>query len=283
MIICKYCGKEFKSKAGESQHRKHVHESSEEDKKKFAEKMSKIVTKTSIKKDLNCISCGKSFPFIANQDNWDKGNFPKHCSHSCANSRKMDKTKTINCVKCEKEIVVPKRSRTNLCEDCKPKKICSNCGKSIGRANKSGLCTVCIKEDPEYRKRLSDSVKGKAGGARPGAGRGKSGRYKNIPCDSTWELAYLIHSLDSGKSIKRCKETFSYTRTSGRNAVYHPDFLVDGEIVEIKGPQDKEWGNKLRSVSKPITVIGEKEIDFYIKYVFNEYKVNWKTLTALYD
>lgn len=282
MNVCKYCGKEFKSGAGLAAHVRLKHEMSSSEKEAFSNKLAFASTKPLVEKEVTCEKCRKQFKRSLNNDQWKKG-WPNFCSRSCANSRSMPKTKELFCGKCGKCIIIPYRSRTKLCDSCKPKNTCNSCGKAQKRKSKSGLCKDCISKSESYRANLSKSLKGKTGGTQPGSGRGKSGRYKGIPSDSTWELVYIIYCLDKNKQIDRCKETFDYIQSSGRKAKYHPDFIVNSEIVEIKGPQDKEWPNKLKAVTKPITVIGKNEIDFYIKYVFKEYNVNWKTLTSLYD
>lgn len=65
-------------------------------------------------------------------------------------------------------------------------------------------------------------------------GYGKSGKYKGIHCDSMWELAYLIYCLDHNINIKRNTEWFSYIDNNKKRA-YNPDFIVNGELIEIKG------------------------------------------------
>ena len=42
-------------------------------------------------------------------------------------------------------------------------------------------------------------LKGKTGGIREGAGRSKSGWYKGYYCNSSYELAWVIYSLDNNK------------------------------------------------------------------------------------
>lgn len=53
-------------------------------------------------------------------------------------------------------------------------------------------------------------------------------------CDSTWELALIIWCKSRGKQIERNRETFEY-EFEGVTRCYLPDFIVDGQIVEIKG------------------------------------------------
>lgn len=60
--------------------------------------------------------------------------------------------------------------------------------------------------------------------------------FENLHFDSTWEIAYYIWLKDNCKNFTvHPKEYFSYTFDSKKHR-YHPDFLVDGKYVEIKGP-----------------------------------------------
>jgi hypothetical protein len=86
----------------------------------------------------------------------------------------------------------------------------------------------------ETRRKTSLTMKGRTGGYRQGSGIGKSGWYESIWCDSTWELAYIIWCKSLGKNITRNSETFEY-EFDGKRRRYLPDFIVDGQIVEIKG------------------------------------------------
>lgn len=75
------------------------------------------------------------------------------------------------------------------------------------------------------------------GGYRKGSGRGKKGWYKNIFCDSSWELAYILYCEKYDISIKRYDgEQLFYTSIDGLTHEYIPDFIINNEqIVEIKG------------------------------------------------
>lgn len=86
----------------------------------------------------------------------------------------------------------------------------------------------------ETREKISITMKGRTGGYRPGSGIGKSGWYNGIWCDSTWELAFLIWCQEQGKCIERNTERFTYV-FDGKEHKYLPDFIVDGELIEIKG------------------------------------------------
>ena len=55
--------------------------------------------------------------------------------------------------------------------------------------------------------------------------------------DSSWELAYYIWLKDHNIDFKyQPSISFEYEYNSSKH-VYHPDFLVESEIYEIKGPQ----------------------------------------------
>ena len=126
-------------------------------------------------------------------------------------------------------------------------------------------------------------LKNEAGGARKGSGRAKTGYYNGLYCGSSWELAYLIYNIENGNEVKRCDEKFEYINSYGKNSHYHPDFVVEDKIVEIKGPQDKEWQNKYKFFpdKERLIVINKDEIYFYIDYVKAKFKV--KNIIKLYD
>lgn len=67
-----------------------------------------------------------------------------------------------------------------------------------------------------------------------GSGRSKHGWYKGIYCDSTYELVYLIYCLDHNINIKRSDKIFEY-QIDNKIHYYHPDFEIDGQLIEIKG------------------------------------------------
>ena len=93
------------------------------------------------------------------------------------------------------------------------------------------------------------------GGYRKGSGRGKHGWYDGIYFDSPYELAYYIYCINHGKKITRCNDRFKYINSAGQLRTYHPDFRVDGKIVEIKGYKDKDVDLKLQSVNEPIELL----------------------------
>jgi hypothetical protein len=122
----------------------------------------------------------------------------------------------------------------------------------------------------EQKKKASErAIAGNYGGYIPGSGRGKSGRYKGIWCDSSWELAYVIYCMENGISIQRNKEKRSY-EFNGATKTYIPDFLVEQHIVEIKGYKTEEWMAKL-TYNPDIKVLYEEEMKPILDYVIAKY------------
>ena len=117
------------------------------------------------------------------------------------------------------------------------------------------------------------------GGYREGSGRSKSGYYRGIYCGSTYELCWVIYSLDHG---------IEFTRFSGKldkdNVTYYPDFLLsDGKtIVETKGYEKEEFVNKKTLVAESFgyTVVVLRKND--LKYAFDYVKEKYNT-SVFYD
>lgn len=84
-------------------------------------------------------------------------------------------------------------------------------------------------------KLISISGKGKTGGYREGSGRAKPGYYKGIYCGSTYELVWVIFQIDHNKSFSRFPTILAFDGVK-----YFPDFIQDGDIIEIKGYESKE-------------------------------------------
>ena len=122
------------------------------------------------------------------------------------------------------------------------------------------------------------------GGLRKGSGRGKSGWYKGIWCDSTWELAWVIYHLDNKIEFKRYEGFFEYYYENECKR-YYPDFeLKDGTIIEIKGYFTKKDYEKIKVVKnscKKIQVFEKKDMKDIFNFVIEKYKV--KELSTLYE
>ena len=60
--------------------------------------------------------------------------------------------------------------------------------------------------------------------------------YDNQTFDSSWELAVWIWANDNNISIRREPVKLDY-EFNGKKHTYYPDFELNGELVEVKGPQ----------------------------------------------
>ena len=127
-------------------------------------------------------------------------------------------------------------------------------------------------------KRITDKAKLNNGGYREGSGRGMKGWYKNIFCDSSWELAFLIYHLDNDIEITRCKEVRKYIYADVERD-YHPDFVVENTIYEIKGYVTDQ--SIAKSLANPdIKIINKHDIKFYLDYAVDTYG---KDFVSLYE
>lgn len=69
-------------------------------------------------------------------------------------------------------------------------------------------------------------------------------RYNNLNFDSSWELYYYIFCEQKNIKITRVTEGLEYS-VLNKKYYYFPDFLVEGKLVEIKGPQFLDENNNL--------------------------------------
>ena len=101
-------------------------------------------------------------------------------------------------------------------------------------SRRSGGRALTEEGERERRRKISEIMAIKGGGYRRGSGRGKKGWYKGYWCGSSWELAWVIYSLEHGVEFTRCTDRFVYTYDGGEHT-YTPDFKVNGTYIEIKG------------------------------------------------
>ncbi len=128
-------------------------------------------------------------------------------------------------------------------------------------------------KEAKRRERLSEALKRhpNGGGYRKNSGVGKQGWYKGYWCDSSWELAFVIYSLEHGINFERNWEKFEYIWNYEKH-YYFPDFkLEDGTYIEIKGYFDNKNRAKIESFEKPLIILSEKEIQPMIEYVIKKY------------
>jgi hypothetical protein len=136
-------------------------------------------------------------------------------------------------------------------------------------SNPSGMAATPEKEKIRREKLSAHAKLIKLGGYKHGSGRGKKGWYKGYFCDSSWELAYVIYCLDHNKSITRNLERRTYT-WNNKQKIYIPDFIVDGQLIEIKGYKTKEWEAKLEN-NKDVKVLYENDLKDIFNYVIKKY------------
>jgi len=142
------------------------------------------------------------------------------------------------------------------------------------RISNSHIGAPCYAQTTEGKAHLSTKAKERGfGGYVPKSGRGRKGEYKGIWCDSSWELAFVIYSLDHHKSIQRVNEYRLY-HWEGQTRRYYPDFVVDGQIVEIKGYDSPQWDAKLKA-NPDIVVLYENDMREIIEYVVRTYGKNY--------
>ena len=131
-----------------------------------------------------------------------------------------------------------------------------------------------------FSNRVKAGIITSVGGFRESAVKGcyKYGYYKNIRCDSSWELAFVVFNIEHNIPIKRNIRKFEYF-IDGKKHIFIPDFVVnETEIIEIKGKQDSNW--KIKQLSYPnIKFIFREDIKKYLEYVITKYGKNfWEKL-----
>jgi len=162
-----------------------------------------------------------------------------------------------------------KRNRLN--------KKCISCGNEFETvpSNNYQSCSIECK-NYAYENNLYD-LKGKSGGYRKGSGRGKSGWYKGIWCDSSYELAWVMYNLDHNIPFQRNAESFEY-EYNGEVHLYYPDFrmLDTNELVEIKGFYTEQTYAKLKSVvNTTLKILNKDDMVSYVQYASEKYGQNF--------
>lgn len=142
------------------------------------------------------------------------------------------------------------------------------------------------KNNIELRKHFSELAKkqGFGGYVYTNAGtRGKnriakSGMYKGIWCDSSWELAFIVYNLEHNIKFEKCKEAFEYFSTyDNKTHKYYPDFkLNETTYVEIKGWINDSALIKINEFRKnnpnlTLNIIDGNTIQPYLNYVKEKY------------
>jgi hypothetical protein len=129
------------------------------------------------------------------------------------------------------------------------------------------------------RERLSQVARMRGlGKYQPGSGRGRQGRYKGIWCDSSYELAFVIYSLDHMFPFERNQQAFPY-EFEGRQRIWIPDFRLDGGFyLEIKGYVTDQVNAKFAAFPHPLIVVKRESMKFVFDYVIETYGRNFISL-----
>ena len=252
MYICKFCNEQFETSIALANHVKNC----------------KLRDNKSVNKQtysIVCKNCGKEFSLELTEYAYLEGKHRKYCSRSCANRRKhsditKQKIKTTIGVRLNENPSLFKKYKTYTCK---------NCGKSFKISDNRNTSSRIYCSDECKKEWLSVNWKIKVGGYRQGAGKGKSGWYKGIFCDSSWELAFVVYHLDNNLYIERCKEYRKYLFKE-KEFTYIPDFITDKGIIEIKGYRSEQWEAKEKH-NPDILVLYEEQMHFYLDYVKSKY------------
>jgi hypothetical protein len=211
----------------------------------------------------NCPKCNTKFNALT------KWGIKKFCSRSCSNSRgprtddfkkKVSKTLTGRVGHTLGKLSVPRQNR--VCVGCRTEFI--------------------TKETSNKKYCNNDCWKQHSGGYRVGSGRSNSGYYKGIYCGSTYELCWVIHSLD---------HNIGFTRFEGllenNGLKYYPDFILDDgkTIIETKGFEKQELVDKKTALAESfgytVKVLRKDDLQYAFDYVKEKY--NTTEYKTLYD
>lgn len=105
--------------------------------------------------------------------------------------------------------------------------------------------------------------------------------YKGYWCDSSWELAFIMYNLDHDIKFERNEQGFNYWY-NGNFRRFYPDFIIDGEYIEIKGYSSEITDAKIQWFPKNLVlkVYYKDDMDVYLKYAIETYGIDfWKLLT----
>lgn len=226
-----------------------------------------------------CPKCGIDFEIRILESLFNRNKYNKFCSKKCANAKiwsedhkkrlsdackKSDKVKQANVINLEKlRLSNKRRGKAKLVKSENTEFTCLHCGE-IGY-DKRG------KMDRKYHPSCWRKV---SGGIRRGSSRGKSGWYNGYWCDSSYELAYVIFSLDHSINIERNKQSFAYVYKLKQH-LFFPDFRVNGKLTEIKNYRSDLTDAKLAAVTEPIDIYYKDTIKFVLDYVIGKYGKNF--------
>ena len=282
--ICKYCNKEFKSGQSLGAHIIHCKENPNSYQDKWINKKKEKYENENPSQEytLKCIVCGKEYKLQLRKKQYEQGIYRKTCCNECSH-----KLSSLNTNLEEKNKKISKSMLGNIpynrSKDFSYYKKCKYCGNIFDtriRNTKSEFCSDECMNKSKHIKLSEIAKKSNFGGYYPNSiKKYHHGNYKGIHCDSSWELAYLVYCLEHNIDIKRCTEV-RYYKLNKKTRKYFPDFVVNNQIVEIKGYFDK--GAQIKSEQNPdIKVLLHNDLKESLEYTINKY--GNKFWEVLYD
>ena len=201
-----------------------------------------------------CPECKGEFEIKATESQIRRDVTKKYCSRKCANKRiHSDETK-IKMSKSSKGIIPSNKGIKKEITFT-----CIKCGEiGIDKKYKNG------------RKYHSECWNLSSGGFREGSSNCKKGWYKGYRCDSSYELAYLIFNIEHNNKIERNKDGFEYVFNDKKH-LFYPDFIVNGEYVEIKNYRSELTDCKLKYFPTKIEIYYKDTMKPYLEYVIDKY------------
>lgn len=291
-MICEFCKREYTEKWGSGRFcsRKCANSFSsskrtEESLKSASEKLANIAEQKRLLKELEnnkithlCKNCGKEY-----HGSWAKTVQSDFCSQFCAKSfSSKEKRKEINAkvsqkLKGKRNHRYGKRLEGNKYIS-KPIILtpCPICGKMLTEKQvRKGrkTCSIECGRILGTQKNIANGLYHRNGGFRPGSVRSRYGYYKGIYCASTYELVYLIYSLEHNIPIERNTDYFEY-ELNGEVKRYLPDFKIGNKYIEIKNYNREDVEAKtsaLRAIDKDIEVLYYDELEHMMCYIDKKY------------
>lgn len=221
-----------------------------------------------------CLQCNSIIPYEKKRTN------TSYCSSKCSaiytqkdgghcHWTDEDKKKLSNLAKSNPKWV------ENYNKKDKISKICPSCGSTfeVTKCTIKKLC--CSRKCSNRWIKSSGYYKNKGrGGFRPNSGTSKKGWYKGYFCGSSWELAWLIYQLDHNIQVQRNKQGFTYV-FNGKNKKYYPDFIVNGEYIEIKNYITNQVIEKTKQFPYKLKLLYKSDLKDIFEYVEQKYGKNF--------
>lgn len=247
MIICKICGKEFDTEKAMSWHVKHHNLTNKDYYDKYIKSPNEGI----------CLTCGKPTKFVSM-----KSGYRHHCNKNCMNQDKTVQTKRLN-TNIEKygyaTSFFSKETQDKVKQTIQLKYGVSN--PYAADAVKQKIKKTNLKkygvENPQQNHEIHVKTM-------------KHYKYNSLNFDSSWELAVYIYCIDHNIHIEREPVRFKYTNFDGKDSYYFPDFIIDDELVEIKGDQFLNEDNTLKDKAK-LKCMNEHNVSLWIKSDVQKY------------